>query len=79
MKLSSLFVLWLVTGMAFCGCSASKLTIQDEGNLAGYDAEQAACITLYKPDRAKIDACRQAVQAKYDALWEAQFHDGGAK
>ncbi len=61
------------------GCKPS-MTPADAAVVSQETDEQATCVELYKPDTAKIDACRAQVKAKYDAYWRTHFMpDGGAK
>jgi hypothetical protein len=58
------------------GCSAFKLSPQDESELAQRDAQEAACIAALKPNKQAIDDCRQKVKEYWNQRWNARF-DGG--
>jgi hypothetical protein len=68
--------LYAMVLVALAACSGSKLTPQDEANLAAYSAQQSACVVAHAPDQTAIDACRAQVRAQWVAKWQAQF-DGG--
>lgn len=65
--------LFLMVLVALGACKTSKLTTQDEANLATYSAQQSACVVAHAPDKAAIDACRAQVKAQWDARWAVQF------
>ncbi len=71
---------WELLLLALVGCGSATPLPADAAVVAQESDEQGACVELYKPDTAKIDACRAQVKAKYDAYWRTHFMpDGGAK
>ena len=73
-------VFLLGAAWTFCftplGCGGSKLTAQDETDIAAYTAQQEACVAALTPSKASIDACRAKVKLAWASKWNAEFEGG---